>query len=145
MNGKEAVEKIAKQVGGTINEIGVLPDGSGFATMSIPLNKDHWIYGPKAEECNDIGNGCLYEPPPMPFRMGMTDAPRLNRTRRMWEDDLRRAGKYAIRAATMKGMEMDFDPDALIQNLIVGFLGYHTDDGLSNLDEWANPKHPGGE
>lgn len=31
------------------------------------------------------------------------------------------------------------DPDALLQNLVVGFLGYWTNDGLSS-DEWANPK-----
>ncbi len=31
--------------------------------------------------------------------------------------------------ATMKGKEQDFDPDALIQNLIVGMLGYHTPTG----------------
>jgi len=29
---------------------------------------------------------------------------------------------------------MDFDPDALIQNLIVGFLGYHTFDGSLESD-----------
>jgi hypothetical protein len=44
------------------------------------------------------------------------------------------AGKYAVRSATLKGTVMDFDPDALIQNLIVGFLGYYTKDGL-----WTHP------
>ena len=139
MNGDEAVREIAQAVGGTITEMGALPDGSGFAMMSIPLRKDHWIYGAKPEECNKVGDD-YYEPPPMPFRMGTKDAPRLNRTRQMWEEALRAAGRYAVRSATMKGAEMDFDPDALLQNLIVGFLGYHTDDGFSNLDDWANPR-----
>jgi hypothetical protein len=38
----------------------------------------------------------------------------------------------------MHGQEMDFDPDALCQNLVVGLLGYHTPDGLTS-DTWANP------
>jgi hypothetical protein len=43
----------------------------------------------------------------------------------------------------MNGKDADFDPDALIQCLIVGFLGYYTPDGLSS-DEWANPPAAGG-
>ena len=39
----------------------------------------------------------------------------------------------------MNGKEMDFDPGALLQNLVVGMLGYWTENGLSS-DEWANPK-----
>ena len=54
-------------------------------------------------------------------------------------DRVRAAGKYAVRCATMNGKEMDFDPDALLQNLVTGFLGYHTENGLSD-DEDANPE-----
>ena len=54
---------------------------------------------------------------------------------------IRLAGKYAVRCATMNGKEMDFDPDALLQNLVVGFLGYFTEDGLDHEDDWANPPH----
>lgn len=54
------------------------------------------------------------------------------------EQAIRAAGKYAVRCATMNGAEEDFDPDALLQNLSVGFLGYATENGLSK-DEWANP------
>ena len=32
----------------------------------------------------------------------------------------------------------DFDPDAMVQNFVVGMLGYHTSDALTN-DEWALP------
>ena len=127
---KHPVQEIAEAVGGTITEMGALPDGSGFAIMSMPLPKDHWIYKQK---------GADFNVPPMPFRMGTNEAPRLNRTREMWSDALRAAGRYAVKCATMDGTEMDFDPDALLQNLVVGFLGYWTEDGLSE-DEWANPK-----
>jgi hypothetical protein len=44
--------------------------------------------------------------------------------------NIRDAARYAIRASTMNGKETNFDPDALVQNLIVGFLGYWTQDGL---------------
>ena len=116
------MEKLVKDLNGKIEEVGALPDGSGFALMSMPLPKDHWL----TKEGFNI--------PPMPLRMG-TDNP----NRKKWEEMLRVAGQYAVRCATMNGKEDDFDPDALIQNLITGFLGYYTPDGLSS-DTWANPK-----
>lgn len=80
--------------------------------MSLPLPKDHWIYEKQPDK------------PPAPFLLGTSD-PR----RKAWETLIREAAKYAIRGATMSGKEMDFDPDALIQNFIVGLLGCHTHDG----------------
>lgn len=127
---KHPVQEIADAVGGTITEMGRLPDGSGFAMMSRPLPKDHWIYGDTAMEGK---HG--FEPPPMPFRLGTKDP-----QRKQWAEMLRIAGRYAVRASTMKGKEMDFDPDALVQNLVVGFLGYFTEDGLDHADDWANPQ-----
>lgn len=124
----EPVQEIARTVGGTIQECAALPDGSGFATMSFPLPKDHWIYA-------DEGT---YEAPPMPFQVGVGGRLMLTLTREEFAEALRAAGRYAVRAATMKGKEMDFDPDALVQNLIVGALGYCTPTGLSE-DAWANP------
>lgn len=101
---------------GKIEEVGgPLPDGSGFAVASFPLPKDHWLY---AEGHDD---------PPMPFKRG-TDDPE----RKDWEEKIRAAGKYAIRGATSNGKLEDFDPDALLQNLVVGMLGYHTPDGDSH-------------
>lgn len=103
-----------------------LPDGSGVAFGSMPLPKDHWL-------TEDEG----FEPPPMTFRLGKSD-PR----RKVWEGRIRRAGMYALRAATMRGTEDGLDPDALIQNLVVGLLGYHTPDGLDPNPEdagWSNP------
>jgi hypothetical protein len=42
---------------------------------------------------------------------------------------IRAAARYAIRASTMNGKETDFDPDAMVQNMIVGMLGCWTNDG----------------
>ncbi len=106
---------------------GILPDGSGFFTASFPLRSDHWIYAATPDGFTG--------PPPMPFRMGETD-PR----RKQFEEAVTAAARYAVRASTMRGKEMDFDPDALVQNMIVGLLGYHTDDGLDPEDSWANPE-----
>lgn len=96
------------------NKITVLPDGSGFFTESFPLPQDHWLF----EKKDNI--------PPMPYRIGISEE------RQMHEYNVREAAKYAIRASTMNGKEMYFDPDALVQNLIVGLLGYYTKDGLSS-------------
>ena len=90
-----------------------LPDGSAFGVMSWPLPKDHWLYEKTGE-------------PPTPFLRG-TDDPE----RQEWREKIRAAGKYAIKAATMSGKDADFDPDALLQNLVIGMLGYHTSDGLN--------------
>jgi hypothetical protein len=154
MDPLEAVNEIAKACDGKITEVGILPDNSGFAIMSMPLREDHWIYGDRSMERKvcDTSEGELFsEPPPMVMRMGaeaemffgvrgkgmVEDMPFIL-TRRQMADLIRKAGKYAVRAATMKGKEMDFDPDALLQNLVVGFLGYWTEDGLTD-DEWGNP------
>lgn len=120
------LEEIAAATGGKIEEVASLPDGSGFAVMSMPLPKDHWL---TAEHINV---------PPMPFRIGTDDPLRYELA-----EKIRAAGRYAVRSATMNGKEMDFDPDALIQNLVVGMLGYWTADGLSS-DSWANPPHAQG-
>lgn len=122
MNGIEAVQEIARTVDGKIDEIGILPDGSGFATMSMPLPKDHWL----------TQEG--YNVPPMTMRTGKDD-PHCS----ILKEKIIKAGRYAVRSATDNGKIIDFDPDALINNLVVGFLGYCTPDGLS-ADACANPK-----
>lgn len=33
--------------------------------------------------------------------------------------------RYAIKGATMNGRETDFDPDALVRNMMVGLFGYY--------------------
>jgi hypothetical protein len=128
MPSPEDVKNMIESAGGKIESAAMFPDGHGCMTASFTLPQDHWLY-------EDNG----FNVPPMPFRMGVNDAPVINRTRKMWEDDIRAAGRYAVRCATMNGKEQDFDPDALVQNLLVGMLGYFTENGFIN-DEWANPK-----
>lgn len=98
-----------------------LPDGSGCFTASMPLSQTHWIYG----------DG--FNVPPMGMRMRHDDR-RYPAFRKAAQD----AARYAVRCATMNGTAMDFDPDALVQSMLVGLFGYHTEDGLSS-DAWANP------
>lgn len=102
------------------SEITILPDGSAFSVISLPLPDDHWLFA-------EPESG--YEKPPMPMRIG-TDDPRRSEMKEM----LQQAGRYAIRAVTSNGEIDDFDPDALIQNLIIGMLGYNTSDGVSSCD-----------
>lgn len=109
------VTDMIEKLGGTVSDAGVLPDGSGFACASFPLPEDHWIY-------QDTGE------PPAGMLTG-TDDPR----RVELNEIVREAAEYAVRGATMNGKEMDFDPDALVQNMVVGLLGYHTPDGTSKL------------
>jgi len=107
---------IANAVGGKVDWVAKLPDGSGAATMSVPLPKNHWL----------TKEG--YNESPAPFLMG-TDNP----ARQEWVDKIRIAAKYAVRATTMNGKIEDFDPDAWVQNMVVGMLGYWTPDGKSHL------------
>lgn len=99
----------------------VLPDGSGAAIVSMALRPDHWIY-----ESNTY--------PPMGMRIGTGEE------RDKLTEKIREAAKYAVRGTTMSGKSMDFDPDALVQNMIVGLLGYWTENGLSD-DAIFNPPH----
>ncbi len=93
------------------DKVYVLPDGSGCFVASLPLPKDHWLYAPERSE------------PPMPMRVG------LGPKRTELVKQVREAARYAVRAATLNGKETDFDPDALVQNMVVGLLGYFTEDG----------------
>jgi hypothetical protein len=109
----------------TIDEAGILPDASGFFTASLPLPNDHWLYSTTPDGFTG--------PPPMPLRMGTAD-PR----RQAFNEAVRAAAQYAVRASTRCGKDDDFDPDALVQNMVVGLLGYHTPDGLDE-EAWGNP------
>lgn len=96
-----------------------LPDGSGFFVGSMPLPANHWIYSDS-------------EPPPMPWRCGV------GRTRDRLAADVKMATRYAVKAATMNGKNMDFDPDAMCQLMVTGLLGYRTDTG-AGTESWENP------
>ena len=127
MDVPKMLEELAQAVGGKIEEVGALPDGSGFATMSMPLPKGHWL----------TREG--YSVPPMPFCVGL--GPRRDEL----AEQVRAAARYAIRASTMNGKDDDFDPDAMVQNFVVGMLGYWTPTGLSSeaMDNPPMPSDPG--
>ena len=85
----------------------ILPDGSGFGILSLPLPKDHWLYAEREYE-----KGAL-EPKDLP-------APILTHALRQQVID---AIRYAVRSATNCGKEDDFDPDALVQNAVYALCG----------------------
>ena len=86
----------------------VLPDGSAFFTVSLPLPADHWLYAPR--EGWDSERDEFAECP----RPVLTNAQR---------EAVRAAARYAVRGATMCGKEMDFDPDALVLNMMYALCG----------------------
>lgn len=85
----------------------ILPDGSGFGILSLPLPKDHWLYAEREYE-----EGAL-EPKDLP-------APILTHSFRR---QVIAAIRYAVRSATNCGKEDDFDPDALVQNAVYALCG----------------------
>ena len=85
----------------------ILPDGSGFGILSLPLPKDHWLYAEREYEEDAV------EPKDLP-------APILTHALRKQVID---AIRYAVRSATNCGKEDDFDPDALVQNAVYALCG----------------------
>lgn len=85
----------------------ILPDGSAFAVLSLPLPKDHWLYAPREYRAGE------YEPIELP-------QPLLTHEHR---DHVVAAIRYAVRGATMCGKELDFDPDALVLNAVYALCG----------------------
>ena len=100
-----------------------LPDGSGAFVASLPLPKDHWLYADHDNEppfssfeewasiyVSDGGGGHFLEVPEAKHALRAV---------------VRDAAKYAIRASTMNGRDTDFDPDAMVQNFVIGMAGYY--------------------
>ena len=93
------IKSMIEDAGGTVKDgPHRLPDGSGFMVASFPLPKDHWLYD-SAEMRPPVGR------------------------REIDEERVRAAAKYAIRAATLRGNDMDFDPDAMMQCFVAGMRG----------------------
>jgi hypothetical protein len=112
-------EKLVNKATATIKEalaqpvqepVTILPDGSAFGVMSFPLPDDHWLYAP-----NEYRDG-EYEPIDLPKPI-LTHALR---------EAVVAAVRYAVRGATMRGQETDFDPDALVQNVVYALCGSYT-------------------
>lgn len=89
------------------SQVTVLPDGSAFAVMSYPLPKDHWLYAER--EYEDGAD----QPKELPHPLLSTSL----------RDNVEAAARYAVRGATNCGKESDFDPDALVQNVVYALCG----------------------
>lgn len=79
----------------------ILPDGSAFFTAEYPLPADHWLYEKQAA-------------PPEPIL-----------THRLHKEVIT-AARYAIRDTTANGQIKDFDPDAMVQNIILAICGRYS-------------------
>ncbi len=102
---RQAIDKAEKQ-----EPVTILPDGSAFGVMSFPLPSDHWLYAP-----NEYRDG-EFEPIDLPKPI-LTHALR---------DAVVAAVRYAVRGATVRGQETDFDPDALVKNAVYALCGPYT-------------------
>lgn len=113
---KELVSKLNDlSISSSLNA-NVLPEWANSQVLNLPLPTDHWL--------TQVG----YEETPAPFLMGTN-----NPKHQEWVDKIWAAGKYAVRGVTLNGESMDFDPDALVQNFVVGMIGYRTPDGTRYL------------
>lgn len=101
----------------------VTEEAPGMFTGPSPFPRTHW----------SVADPTGLNVPPMGLRLGTEDP-----SRERIADLIRAAVRYGFRAATMNGREPNLDPDALVQNIVVGLLGYWTADGLSS-DAWGNP------
>ncbi len=112
----EMLQGVAEHLGGTMGPI--TPFG---ATMSIPLRKSHWIYGELEDEPEPL------VPAGNKVYIGVQNSGRSSMvaeiTRRELAAKIRECGRWAIKGATASGTIMDFDPDALLQNLVAAMLG----------------------
>jgi hypothetical protein len=99
---RQAIEQAQKQ-----EPVTVLPDGSAFAVMSYPLPKDHWLYAERE------------------YRDGEDEPAELGKPilTHQLRDSVVSAVRYAVRGATNCGKEVDFDPDALVQNAVYALCG----------------------
>lgn len=126
-NPLDLIGQLADETGGTVTEVGLLPDGSGFATLSTPLPADHWIYERVA-----FNGGPEEFCPPAAWTMlvgGRTQV------RRYLAEVLAPGIKAGVRDATRGGREEDFDPDVVVTQSINGLLGVHTESGMSTDPE----------
>lgn len=92
-----------------MNNAAILPDGSAFFTGSFPLPKGHWLYAPACEQWDGERDTSADTPKPI-LTLDQRQA-------------VITALRWAIRGATMRGQETDFDPDALVLNAAYALCG----------------------
>lgn len=98
----------------------VLPDDSAFFTTETPLPKDHWLY-------SEAGT------PPMLLGRGVDDP----EIRAELQEAVRQGVQYSLKVSGLDGSE-SVDPDAIVQNAIIGIVGYFTPDG-TNTTSYLKP------
>jgi len=79
--------------------ITILPDDTAVIVMKTELPRTHWLY--------------MVEPNNPP-------SPTMNQGSRQ---DIIKAMRWAIRASTNNGMDMNFDPDAMVMNMCYALMG----------------------
>ena len=94
-----------------MTDVTILPDGSAFSVLSLPLPKHHWLYAPLAEWDSERDESAEC---PLPI---LTQESR---------EAIVAAARYAIRGATRRGQDADFDPDALVLNMVYALCGPYT-------------------
>lgn len=99
-----------QELGATASQSVELPDGSGVAFGKFPLPREHWLY-----DANEY-------PGPDPIPMLATQTLSIEHARDLREQIQVRL-RHAIRGATLCGNDMDFDPDALVQNAVAALMG----------------------
>lgn len=102
------------------------------------LPEDHWLHRSKISQLPEnhwLFSNPEYRTPPMGLRVGQV-VPGDSRYRAVLSRHVVNAARYALRDATRNGTSRDIDPDALVQQIVIGLFGYHTDQGLS-----AEPTH----
>jgi hypothetical protein len=96
----------------TQGQITKLPDGSACFVGNMPLPKTHWIYKPSEE----LEQACV---PVIPT----TDTVVQEAFREQLRKEVSKAVKRSLNICTHQGTDMDFDPDAVVQTLLVELLG----------------------
>ena len=104
--------------GGTVQNVTKLTDQDGMFVASWPLPKDHWLY---TESDNE---------PPMGMLMGTNDPQRAELQKHVVA-----AVRYAYKVNTRNGTDLDLDPDSLVNDVVIGLMGWYTPDGTNNTSD----------
>lgn len=106
---REAAERLEELHARIKSTSPVLPDGSSFCVVALPLPADHWLYAPECTEWDSVRDTSADTPQPI-----------LGNDQR---EAVKAAIRWAIRGATMNGAEPDYDPDALVLNAAYALCG----------------------
>lgn len=101
-----------------------IPNGDAFLAQNQISSPDHWIHV--------RGTHGITPPPPMPLRMG------LGPKRDVFQEKVRDAARWAVKAATGNGYDMRIDAEDTVNCFIVALIGYETETGLG-VSPWENP------